>query len=124
LCRGDTSTDVLLVRPPGEGPGLPWTAPREGETQWTLAEELVRDSGLPGVDRLYASTLSLDREGRSLGIFVAFVNRADTASPPAASEWMDLRAAGEELTPSWSDALLRVRQRFVAQPPDEALRLR
>jgi hypothetical protein len=128
LRRGDVSTDILLISTPGEGLGLPWALPRDGESQWALSEALVGASGLVAVERLYASPLSIRRNGQDLGIFAAFAGTANAAPPLAAglasSVWMDLREAERELSPAWGATLSRVREHFVARPPDEALRIR
>ena len=124
LRRGDVATDILLVSTPDEGLGLPCAAPREGESQWALAEALVDASGLVAVERLYASTLSIRRDGQDLGIFAAFAGAANSAAPLADSAWMDLREAERDLSPAWCATLSRVREHFVARTPDEALRIR
>ncbi len=124
LRRLDTLTEVMLLPSPGAGAALPTAAPKAGTSQWMLAEELLRETGLARVERLYASPLAIEADGSAaLGVFVAFVGTAGEAEA-AAGHWMDLREASAGLGPGWSDVLAAVRERFVARPPDEALRLR
>ncbi|MGI9590368.1 MAG: hypothetical protein ACR2P8_03290 [Myxococcota bacterium] len=124
LRRLATSTEVMLVPASGAAAGLPSAAARSGASQWTLAEELLRDSRVGEGARLYASpfTVEADEVG-PLGVFVAFVNdRGDGVA--TGGHWMDLREACADLGPGWSGVLSGVRERFVARAPDEALRLR
>jgi hypothetical protein len=122
-----TSTDVMLVATGGAAAGLPSTGSREGRTQWALAEELLLESGVAAVERLYASAFTTrGAEGAPLGVFVAFVDAGEGAAGDAeeGGGWMDLREACRSADPAWCDTLSGVRDRFVARPPDEALRLR
>ena len=85
---------------------------------------ILRETGLARVERLYASPLTLEAEGSgALGVFVAFVGERGAAET-VDGHWLDLREACGGLGPGWSDVLAAVRERFVARPPDEALRLR
>jgi hypothetical protein len=125
LRRQATTTDVLLI-PAGDGlAGLPSADARADLSQWGLAEDLARESAAPLLDRLYASPFSLRRDGRPLGVFVGFVDREGVGEPEEdGGHWMDLREACSELEAGWGGVLQSVRERFVARPPDEALRIR
>ena len=122
LRRQATTTDVMLVPPGRDGAPLPCAVPSSDESQHRLAEELIRESRIGPVERLYGSTLAVSGEDGPLGIFVGFVEEAASTAPTGA--WKDLREACQGLAPLWAAALLAVRDRFVAQPPDEALRIR
>jgi len=125
LRRQPTSTDVMLVPSQADGAALPCAAARDGSTQWALAEDLLSGSRLDDVGRLYASTLSVQHQGDALGLFVAFLDGGGAdGPPPEETHWMDLREACRELAPVWAGALSAVRERFIARPPDEALRIR
>lgn len=123
LRRRPTSTEVLLLGT-GDAP-FPCQGARTGTSQWDLAESLLRESLPEGVDRLYASALSVERPEGSFGVFVGFQARSasDAALPPGA-RWVDLRGACDALDAVWARPLAAVRERFVARPPDEALRVR
>jgi len=124
LRRLATTTDVML-RPPGrDGAPLPCAAPRGDQSQHSLLEDLIRESRAGSVGRLYASTLTVSGAEGPLGVFVAFVEETSSVSPEDDGGWTDLREASQSLDPPWSAALAAVRERFVAQPPDEALRIR
>lgn len=123
LRRLGTSTDVLLQR---DAPGAPlaWAPPRHDVTQGGLVEELIRDTRIdPDALRLYASTLTMSGADGPLGVFVAFVAEAPSDASSAGT-WTDLREACDALDPAWAAVLRDVRERFVAQAPDESCRLR
>ena len=121
LRRHDTATDVLLLAGEGEGDApLPWAAAAGEETQRSVLQDLIREHG-DGVDRVYASPIQVPGKQGPLGVFVAFAEGPVAAAPEA--EWRDLRRACLSLPPIWCAALSTVRQRFVAKPPDEALRI-
>ncbi|MEM9177527.1 MAG: hypothetical protein AAGC67_20105, partial [Myxococcota bacterium] len=92
--------------------------------QLTLARELCHRSWANEVSRLYASTLTVAVEDGRLGLFIGFLDDgADDAPLPAFFEWLDLREASTRLAGPWGELLADVRARFVAQSPDEALRV-
>ena len=118
LRRHATTTDVFLTSD-RDGAPLPCAGPRGDESQRSLLEVLVHETG--AVDRLYASTLAVPGQNGSLGIFVAFAK--DPATVPPGGAWVDLREACQSSAPIWAAALSAVRERFVARSPDEALRI-
>lgn len=122
LRRLGTSTDVMVFPAGRAGAPLPSASPRGDVSQRGLVDELLRESGLARVDRLYGSTLSVPGEDGPLGVFVAFVGAGASYEDPDAA-WMDLREASRDLAPAWASTLANVRTRFVAQSPDEALRI-
>jgi len=122
LRRLGTSTDVLVLPAGRAGAPLPAAAARSDASQRRLVEELLHESGVDAVQRLYGSALSLPGEDGPLGVFVAFVG-ADASQDHPDAEWMDLRAACRDLAPAWAATLTDVRARFIAQSPDEALRI-
>ncbi len=122
LRRHATTTDVMIVGIDGDAAPLPCAVPRSDASQLSVLEDLIRECGAGAVDRLYASALSVPGKDGPLGLFVGFASERTTVPPDAA--WMDLREACRDLAPIWSAALSAVRQRFVARPPDEALRIR
>jgi len=102
----------------------------------TVASE-GRDFGLFGLFVAFvasedaAGLASIDLDARSLpeSLSEAAADGRDAPEEaggrgPEAGGWMDLTAASSELAPRWSHLLADVRSRFVARPPDEALRLR
>ncbi|MGB0621813.1 MAG: hypothetical protein ACPGVZ_20295 [Myxococcota bacterium] len=125
LCRGVTSTRVVVrVQEGAETPFACETA-RPGVGQWDLAEGLCAVTWANEVSRLYATTLTVMVDGGRVGVFVGFLDDgADDAPPPPFHEWRDLREAARELAAPWGLLLGDVRARFVAQSPDEALRVR
>jgi hypothetical protein len=123
LRRLASRTDVFLPEPGSAAPALPWAAPRHDVSQGGLVEELIQDSGIGAVDRVYGSALTVLGSDGPLGVFVAFVGDPE-ADAPARGSWTDLRRACRELPADWASALASVRERFVARAPDEALRIR
>jgi hypothetical protein len=120
LRRDATTTDVMLFKCDRYGAPLPCAATRDDASQRSLLEDLILETG--PVDRLYASTLAVPGKTGPLGVFVAFAK--DPATLPPEGAWLDLRDACQSAAPVWSAALSAVRERFVARPPDEALRIR
>ncbi len=121
LRRLDTSTDVMLLPVGLEEPPLPCAAARSGQTQRDLVERLIRESGIEAA-RLYGSTLMVAGRDGPLGVFVAFAG-ADASNAASAGDWTDLRESCRALASPWGPTLSEVRARFVAQAPDEALRI-
>jgi len=143
LRRRPTSTDVLFVRSPTGEAEIPMATPTGDQTQWNLAEDLLRRTGIEETTRLYASALTVHRDGAALGVFVAFAGRepatskledpkesgalegsGDPNDPGVPGDWVDLREACDGLAPTFTEILCGVRERFIAVPPDEALRIR
>jgi hypothetical protein len=122
LRRLDTTTDVWILPSRGEGATLPCAAPRSDASQLDLVEELIQDSRVGRVGRLYGSALSIPGERGPLGVFVGFVGAPSEAA--GGGTWMDLREACQGMAPTWASTLSDVRERFIARSPDEALRIR
>ena len=122
LRRAPTSIDVMIESAPGAGMPFRVAPSRRDASQRELAEELVRESPVSAVNRLYATSLQVEGADGPLGVFVAFAG----AAPGEASQgpWTDLRDAPAQLPPAWAAVLEGVRQQFVARSPDEALRVR
>ena len=120
LHRHATTTDVMLLTSEQDGAPVPCAGPHGDESQRSLLDDLILETG--SVDRLYASTLAVPGQSGPLGIFVAFAK--DPVTVPPAGAWVDLRDACQSSAPVWAAALSAVRERFVARPPDEALRIR
>ena len=125
LCRDVTSTRVLVRSQDGVETPFACDAARPGLGQWDLAEALCAVTWANEVSRLYASTLTVTVDEGRVGVFVGFLDDgADDAPPPPFHEWRDLREAARALAAPWGLLLGDVRARFVAQSPDEALRVR
>lgn len=125
LCRGVTSTRVLVRAEGGVATPFACEAARPGVGQWELAEGLCAATWANEVSRLYATTLTVTVEGERVGVFVGFLDDgADDAPPLPFHEWRDLREAARDLAAPWGLLLGDVRGHFVAQSPDEALRVR
>ena len=122
LRRLGTTTEVMLFPAGRDGAPLPCAAARSDVSQRGLVEELIQESGIGTVDRLYGSSLAFPGEHGPLGVFVAFVG-AGASDVSSEGAWMDLREACRGLAPAWSSTLSTVRQRFVARAPDDALRI-
>jgi hypothetical protein len=125
LCRDVTSTRVL-IRPHDEvETPFACESARSGVGQLDLVEELCAVTWANEVSRLYATTLTVTVDGGRVGVFVGFLDdSADDAPPPPFYEWCDLREAARDRAAPWGLLLGEVRARFVAQSPDEALRVR
>lgn len=123
LDRGASSTRVLLFG--GDAPSaLPWSAERDGVTQWELAEALCEENWANEVSRLYASSLRFERADVWLGVFVGFLDGSASDAPlPPWAAWHDLRRPPPELSRAWVALLESVRAEFVARSPDEAMRV-
>ena len=125
LSRDVTSTQVLVRKDAPETPPFLGAPARDDAGQLVLVEELCRTLWANEVSRLYASTLAVELDGERLGLFVGFLDEdANDAPTPPLFEWQDLREAASSLTAPWGPLLADVRQRFIAQSPDEALRVR
>lgn len=123
LRRRATSTDVLLLA--SASAPFPCGAARDDGSQWALAERLLDEARLQDVSRLYASALTVESAGVAFGVFVGFLaHDAPGDAVPDGARWVDLREACGALGAPWAGSLADVRERFVARPPDEALRVR
>ena len=125
LHRSATSTHVLIGPEERRSGPFAWAAARKGIDQWALAEELCVAHWANEVSRLYASALSTTIDDHRVGLFVGFLDGDSTDAPlPALHEWRDLREAAASIPEPWGALLATVRSRFIAQSPDEALRVR
>jgi hypothetical protein len=125
LRRDVRSTRVLIDRRDQNRTPFAFAAARGDVGQWSLTEALCRSTWANEVSRLYASELLIDTGRLRAGVFIGFLDDdADDAPLPPEHEWRDLRQAARDLSEPWSSLLRSVRAGFIAQSPDEALRLR
>ena len=125
LLRRDVTSTRVLVRS-GDATEVPFARAeaRAGVGQRQLAAELCEVTWANEVSRLYASTLSVMVDDARLGLFVGFLDGdADDAPPPPQHAWHDLREAADALPEPWGGLLAAVRRDFIAQSPDDALRV-